>query len=193
MRILMLAATMALTATAAAAQSTAPADRNQRQGFWIGLGLGAGSAGVDCGSCSTDRSTALSGHLRLGGTLSQSLLLGFESNAWVDSDQGVDQTLGFGSAVLIWYPGRTGAFFLKVGVGAMSYNASSSLGDLTATAPAGSLGLGYDFHVGRNMSVTPFFNSLATSEVAFKFNGSGSGTSDLTVNLIQFGVGVTWH
>ena len=206
MRIQLLAAALVFTATAASAQTkpVAPAPvapvapteqpRNQRQGFWIGFGLGDGSAGVDCSSCATDRTSGLSGNLRLGGTLSQSVLLGFESNGWIHSEQGIDETLGFGSAVVVWYPSRTGAFYLKFGLGVMSYTATDGVDDFTATAPAGSFGLGYDFRVGRNMSITPFLNSLATSAASLKLNGTAFPTSeDIKVNLLQFGVGLTWH
>ncbi len=197
MRIHLLAAVLAFTTTAAAqTKPGAPEDqpRNAHRGFWIGLGLGAGSAGVDCGSCSTDRTSGFSGHVRLGGTLSQSLLLGFESNGWVHSESGVDESLGFGTAVLVWYPSRTGAFFLKIGAGAMAYTATDGTLELKATAPAGSFGLGYDFRVGRNMSITPFLNSLATSAASFELNGvTAPSNEDITINLVQVGVGITWH
>ena len=54
-----------------------------REGFWIGFGFGYGSLGLsDCEEC--DREGGLSGFLKLGGTLSDKWLLGFESNSWID-------------------------------------------------------------------------------------------------------------
>jgi hypothetical protein len=174
------------------AQSTARP--NTRQGFWIGLGLGTGSAGLDCTSCSDDRVGGLSGNVRLGGSVSPSVLLGGETNGWSHSESGLDEVLGFASFVALWYPSRAGAFYLKFGLGGMSYKADDGVDELTATAPAGSFGLGYEFRVGPNFSVTPFFNSLVTSAVDVQFNGDPLPTGeDIKVSLLQLGVGVTWH
>jgi hypothetical protein len=166
---------------------------NTRQGFWIGLGAGFGSVGTDCPSCSTDRTSGGAAYLRLGGTLSPILQLGGESDGWFHSSGGVDETLGFASFIANIYPSRTGAFFLKVGIGGMSYRADDGVAVVTATAPSGTLGAGYDIRVGPNFSLTPFINSLATSAVSFKVGGITITTEDFKVNLVQIGLGVTWH
>jgi hypothetical protein len=166
---------------------------NSRQGFWIGLGAGPGSVGVDCVGCGNDRTGGFSGYVRLGGTVSRKILLGGETNGWFHSEGGVRESLGFASLVLLWYPSTAGAFFLKVGAGGMKYSADDGIDEITATAPSGSLGLGYEFRVGRMVSVAPFFNVLRSSSVSTKVNGLTLPTSDITVNLAQFGVGVTWH
>jgi len=200
MRIPLLIAAAMLAASAANAQSKPKSDaageptRNAHRGFWISLGLGSGSAGMDCSSCSSGRTSGLSGDFRLGGTLSQRWLLGFESNGWVHSENGVDETLGFGSIVALWYPSRTGAFFLKFGLGAMAYSGTDGVDDLSATAGSVTLGIGYDFRVARNFSVTPYLNSLATSPASFKLNGTPAPTNeDITISLVQIGVAATWH
>jgi hypothetical protein len=143
--------------------------------------------------CSTDRTSGSAGYLRLGGTLSPIFQLGGESNGWFHSSGGVDETLGFASFIANIYPSRAGAFFLKVGIGGMSYRADDGVAVITATAPSGSLGAGYDIRVGRNFSLTPFINSLATSAVSFKVGGVTITTDDFKVNLVQIGLGVTWH
>jgi hypothetical protein len=167
---------------------------NTRQGFWIGFGVGGGSVGADCQSCPTDRTNGGSGYIRLGGTLSPILQLGGESNGWFHSGGGVDESMGFASFIANIYPSRTGAFFLKVGIGGMSYRADDGASVLTATAPSGSLGVGYDIRVGRNFSLTPFINSLATSAVSFKLDGvTVPSSEDFKMNMVQFGLGFTWH
>lgn len=170
------------------------ANSNPRQGFWIGFGLGAGSAGIDCPSCTTTRKTGFSGYLRAGGTLSQHLLLGAETNGWVHSESGFDASMGFGSLALLWYPSATGAFYLKFGIGGMSYTETAGPLKLTATAPAGTFGLGYEIRVRRNMSLNVFLNGLATSAAKFKINGVSAPTGeDIKMNLFQVGLGLTWH
>jgi len=167
---------------------------NIREGFWISLGAGFGSVGTDCQSCSTDRTNGSAAYLRLGGTLSPILQLGGESNGWFHSGGGVDETLGFASFIANIYPSRTGAFFLKIGIGGMTYRADDGFSVLTATAPSASLGAGYDIRVGRNFSLTPFINALGTSPASFKLDGvTVPSGEDIKINLVQLGLGVTWH
>jgi hypothetical protein len=170
------------------------ADRNPRQGFWIGFGLGAGSVGADCSGCASDRTGGVSGYLRMGGTLSRHLLLGGEANGWSHSESGADESMGFGSVVLLWYPSATGAFYLKFGLGGMTYTANTPIGKIEATAGSGSLGLGYEFRVRRNMSLTPFLNFLASGPASWKISGvSVPSGQDIKLNLVQLGFGLTWH
>jgi hypothetical protein len=197
MRTLPLLLALTVLPTLAGAQSQAGGGRpNTRQGFWIGFGFGPGSAGADCDSgCSNEGLSGFSGYFRMGGTVSPKVLLGGESNAWARShDNGVDETLGFASFIVMWYPSATGAFYLKAGLGAMSYEVTDGTDELTATAPSVSFGLGYEIRVSRNMSVVPFFNGMATSAVEFKFNGQTlPNSNEVKVSLAQLGVGLTWH
>jgi hypothetical protein len=179
---------------AGAVQQAAAQRPNTRDGFWISFGLGDGSAGLDCNSCGNDRIGAFSGYVRLGGTVSPNWLLGGETNGWFHSEGGTDEAIGYASFVALWYPSRTGAFYLKLGLGGMSYRADDGTDVLTATAPSASLGAGYEFRVGQNFSVVPYLNSLASSAVTLKLNGSTVSTSeDISITLVQFGVGLTWH
>ncbi len=168
---------------------------NTREGFWIGFGLGGGSIGADCHDCSTDRTSGASGHLQMGGTVSRHIQLGGELNGWGKRENGIDESMGFGSFVMLWYPSATGAFFFKFGIGGMTYTAQDDFGnDLTAKAPSGSFGLGYDIRVARNFSITPFFNALASSAVEVRINGHTVPTGeDISGNLVQVGFGVKWH
>lgn len=177
----------------AAASLDAQARPNTRDKFWISFGFGVGSSGAECANCSEDRTTGFSGYLRMGGTVSPNVLLGGESSGWRHSEAGLDESLGFVNFIAMFYPSRTGAFYLKIGLGGMSYRADDGANELTATAPAGIVGLGYEFRVKRNMSVVPFFNSLATSSVNARLNGQTVPTDDIQVTLVQLGVGLTWH
>lgn len=170
-----------------------PVSPNPREGFWIGFGLGGGSVGADCASCTTDRTAGVTGFLRMGGTISQHVLLGGEADGWARSESGVNETMGFGSFVASIYPSAAGAFFLQLGIGGMTYTANGGGVKVTATAPAGSIGLGFDFRVGRMLSVTPLVNALASSAVAFDVNGVKVQTSNFKLNLVHVGVGLTWH
>ena len=192
-KVILIAALLACGSSLVDAQSHRRT--NARQGLWVGFGLGQGSAGTDCSSsCGSDRIGGLSGYFRIGATLSRSVLLGFESNGWLHSEAGVDETIGFGSVVLLWYPSPTGGLYLKFGVGGMTYRADDGYDEFTATAPSASLGAGYEVRIGRNVSLVPYANYLTTSSVRLHFDGVPiSSGEDIRINLFQFGLGVTFH
>jgi len=163
-----------------------------RDGFRISFGLGTGSAGVECNGCLSDRTNGFSGYLRLGGYLRPNLFLGGESNGWVHSENGVDETLGFLTAVAQWYPNVTTGLYLKGGLGFAAYAATDGTDDLSSTAPALALGAGYDFRVGKNFSLTPYANYLKSSNGDLKDNSTSTGFN-FSSNVFQLGLGFTWH
>jgi len=168
---------------------------NTRHGFWIGIGLGDGLAGLHCAySCADGRIGGVSGYFRLGATLSPSILIGAEANGWLRSDAGVDYSMESASVVVLWYPNRTGALYLKGGLGGLRYREWDGVDETTATAPSASLGIGYEVRLGRNLSLVPFLNTLASSAAQIRLNTVPVTTGEeLSVTLLQFGVGVTWH
>lgn len=185
---------VAVTTAAAAQKPGAEGGRNARRGFWIGFGLGPGSLGLDCSSCSTSRETGGSGYFRLGGTLSQHFLLGFEINGWAKKVSGTDVTMGAGHFVGYWYPSRTGAFYLKLGLGGLSYIENDGTDEYTATGASAVVGVGYEFRVSRNMSITPFLNSMASGKTDLELNGQAlASNADFKINMVQLGLGLTWH
>lgn len=168
--------------------------RHARQGFWIGFGLGAGSAGFDCATCPTDRENAGSGYLRLGGTLSPSFLLGVEMNGWSRSESGTDQAMAMASLMAHWYPSRRGALYIKFGIGGLAYMEDDGTDEYSAAGPAAVVGVGYEIRVTRNMSLTPFLNSMASGNTELRVNDQVVATNaDFKLNLVQVGLGLTWH
>ena len=159
---------------------TSQAQRPQvREGFWFNVGLGIGSLGCDdCGS----RESALSGQLGLGGTLSDKVIIGVMSNGWTKSENGVTLTAGTLVAGIRFYPSSTGGFFLTGGLGLGSISAEiSGFGSDSEIGVGALLGLGYDFRVGDNVSLTPFWNGFATT------------TDNADANVGQLGLSVTLH
>jgi len=212
MRIIAVSAALLVLATSTLSAQRLVENRSPRHGFWIGLGLGAGSAGFGCSSCASSRTAGPSGYFRLGGTLSQQVLLGGETSGWRHSGNGANYAIAVTSAVVLWYPDRTGAFYLKLGLGALQYHAdvgwttstflhvSEVLGmgyhesPVKAKAACGSLGLGYELRVSRNMSINAFVNGLASTAAKLEFaEASQPSSQHIKLNLVQAGVGVTWH
>lgn len=161
-----------------------------REGFWISFGLGSGSLTFTegCRDCLT-HSYGTSLYLRMGGTLSQRLLLGGEINGWTRPgrrSQGnryfiIDGAQSVGP-VLLFYPNPTGAFFLKGGFGlANARFVEPSIGpDHTENGTSLTVGLGWDARLARTFALSPFLDILSAS-----FD-SGSFTTFI------LGLGFTW-
>jgi hypothetical protein len=154
--------------------------KHERRGLWLGLGFGAGSLG--CNECSGERESSYSGNFRVGGTLSQKLLIGFESNAWYKEESGVSLSMANASAVAIFYPSATGGFHLKGGVGLSRLGLDvDGLGSDSETGAGAIVGLGYDWRMGKSFSLSPYLNGIAGN-----FDGGSA-------NFWQVGIGLSWH
>ncbi len=176
MAVLAAALVLATNAEPAQAQSRP----QTREGFFIGFGFGWGSLG--CSDCSGERESGLSGYFKLGAAVNQRVLLGFESNGWFKEQSGVTLSQGNGSAVIYLYPNPESGFFIKGGIGLATLNLDvSGFGSDNVTGFGLVGGLGYDARVGRNFSLTPFGNFVYGS-----FDGGST-------NVIQAGIGLTWH
>ena len=191
MNRLLLAAVLTLTCSVAALAQSAPRPQT-REGFGISFGFGGGSAGSECDLCDDERSTGLSGYLRLGGHVKPNLFVGFESNGWVYSDNGVDETLGFYNAVVQFYPNAEKGFYLKGGLGLAAYMATDGIDELTTGALGLSLGTGFDIRMGKNFSLTPYANYMMSTKGDLNFNDESIGLK-ASSNLLQVGLGFTWH
>lgn len=145
-----------------------------RDGFWFNVGLGYG--GLGCEDCS-GRESGLSGGLAAGGTLGDKWLLGVGTTGWAKDLDGELLTVGTLDGRFRFYPVRTSGFFVTggLGLGTLSYAGETEVGVGVV------LGLGWDIRVGRNVSLTPFWNGFAMRN------------SVADANVGQLGLGVTLH
>lgn len=188
MRASVLALTIAVTALAAgpaaAQQRSKPKDQDlpglrevqRHRGFWFSLGLGGGWEEFDFDFGNRGRGGA--GYVRLGGTVSQQVLLGGEALAWFRDDEfgdAIERVNATFTAML--YPSRHGGWFLKAGGGVAGNNRFG----FEETGLGTTFGTGYDLRVGRNFYITPNVDVL----VQFFENSTPSS--------LLFTLGVTWH
>jgi len=181
------AALVVLTAGAASAQRP-----QTRQGFWIAFGLGYGSAKLSCGGCDAGSDGGATGHIRLGGTLNQRLLLGGDVTGWAKEESGVTATVGAVSFVAQYYPMPASGLFVKGGVGYSGIVFVATGQEVTGTGFGLSAGAGYDVRVGRNISITPLVDFLYGGSRELQLNGT-TLLDGVSSTLISFGLGVTFH
>ena len=172
-----------------------------RRGLWFELGSGPGAVRIGCGGCEDARfASGSSGYLRVGGTISNNVLLaveayGFDDNAFgfVKGDTSIvasDATL---TLSVLWYPWRNGVF-LKGGAGLAS-------GDFTVTPDTGAVleavgvgvgmtfGLGYDWKISRKYALTvnaaAYITAIGDIKIANNF------VDDVIAEMYQLTVGFT--
>lgn len=179
---------LALTAPALAMA----AEPQTRQGFGISFGLGGGTGELDCDACGTGSEDGFSGYLRLGGYVRPDLFVAFESNGFSASSDGVDTTGGFYSVALQWYPNEEKGFYVKGNLGLAGVIIEDDEDEVTSGHLGLGLGVGYDWRLGRNFSLTPYINLVFTGKNELKFNDEGTGIKG-SFSLVQLGLGFTWH
>jgi opacity protein-like surface antigen len=173
----------------------------EREGFWIGFGAGYGSASIDfdcdfCDVAGDGREGSVTGFLKLGGTLNESVLLGVETNAWSKDQGGARITLGNVSGTVTFYPSASSGFFLKAGAGVSYVDTGFDEGSLSVSLSKTGFGflagVGYDLRVGRNVSITPSVNYYYGKPGDIEFQGE-TALPNFRYNVFDFGVGVTFH
>jgi hypothetical protein len=178
---------------ALSASASAQSNAQMRDGFTISFGLGGGSAALSCPGCgSTPRETGASGYLRLGGAMSQSLVLAAEMNGWSKAIDGVDVRMGTLAGVAQWYPSVTNGFYVKGGLGMSSYAEEDPTAKAEAIGLGYEFGTGYDIRMGRNFSLTPYVNFVGMANSDVKVGGTSLNQKIGTTNM-QYGLGFTWH
>jgi hypothetical protein len=162
------------------AQETVP----RRQGVWFLIGAGYGSASIDCDQCDADHEPGFSGILAFGGTVSERLLVGIESDWWTREDQDVWTSVGNISAVGYLFPRRDLGLFLKAGVGAAGFHATGFGPDPDHVGFGVIGGVGYEIPINWQISIVP------TAGYHWGTLGDAGASTGVTEDLWQFSISV---
>jgi hypothetical protein len=150
-----------------------------RSGFWFSGGMGYGSFG--CQNCE-GREGGMSGGLALGTTLNQQLLLGIGTNGWTKSEDGARLTAGTLTASARYYPAAQSGLYVMGGLGLGTIDVGiSGFASARETGLGAIVGVGYDFRIMPNVSLSPYWNG-----VGLRINEGNS-------NFAQLGLGITLH
>jgi len=159
------------------------------QGFWIGLS--PGGAGIV-----HKEGFAYPVYLRLGGTITQRLLVGVEWYNVVLDAYPASGTANL-TAVALFYPSHKGIFFTKAALGLGRAESSCPDGRPDVAAGLGvTLGTGIDIRMGRNVYLTPSIDFLwqgAERALCPAPGNPGSGTVLGYSPGLFFSLGITWH
>jgi hypothetical protein len=184
-----------LAALAVSREAHAQESRPARPGgMFYGAGAGGGWTRAACGYCRRDYSFGPVVFARIGGTLVPRSLLGAEASGWTKGDAEEDVRLLTGSLMAVaWlYPNADEPFYLKGGLGAITYRVygNGDDDDLASLGPAIQLGAGYEFRLSDRTLLTNYVTIVAS-----RFGKLRAGevivVDNLGVTSLQFGIGLT--
>jgi hypothetical protein len=155
-------------------------EAQEREGLFVGVGLGWGSLDITCDGCEVDRESGFSGNFRIGGAVSDHVLIGAESEGWYKSVEGTSISFGTLTASAYVYPAAKG-LYLRGGIGLAVLSASDGGFSDSDTGLGFSFGAGYDIPIARKTALTPYANWMFGN-----FEGGGS-------NVIQLGLAVSFY
>ena len=148
----------------------------QRVGLWASVAGGRGSAGLQCASCRAGSTPALALQLAVGGQPHPRFHVGIEMWSWLDVlGGGLDRTARGTQVVARHYPLSDERLFVTGGVGTSRYSVDDGDTRFAASAPALSLGLGWDL---------PFRGVVLSPTVVMVASTGGALTSDRTGNSV---------
>lgn len=199
MRTLLWASLLALVAAGLPAQNP---PRPQRSGLWGEVGAGIGHARLACSGCSdVQRSSGVTTHFRIGGTVSRHVLIGVEAFSLIDHPFGYsaeDSTVaesGTVAVIVMWFPRNNGLFFkggFGVATGDFSIQTGPSQADTSSGAGVGlTFGLGWDLPISRKFAITANLAAYVTAlgDIVLPTRR----VDDVISTMYQLGVGFTFR
>lgn len=186
-----------LTAVLAVVLSTQPLRAQTRtavaptRGVSLMGGAGIGWTRPACDFCRRERDPGPVVYLSMLSHLRPNLAIGAEANAW--AREGVVFTLAASlTGVAQLYPTPGGPFYMRAGLGIMTFRAYDDDADLVSNAPAMQLGAGYRFRIGDGLVLSNFANVLVS-----RFGSLRSEDDVIVENFgvtsIQLGIGLARH
>jgi hypothetical protein len=193
-----------LTTLVAGALAAQRPRRPHRGGLWGELGLfGPGLVRVACAGCTNVvSSNGATSHFRIGGTVSDHVLIGFEAFSLLDKAFQFSLDVSTSTAetatatvIILWYPGRRGLFFKGgVGVAAGQYSIPTSSTQADTSTGAGialTFGTGWDWSISRKFAITA--NVAAYVTAVGDIVVPGRRVDDVIATMYQGSIGFTFR
>lgn len=198
-----LAAALGLTLMCATTVEAQRPTRPHRGGLWGEFGFGPGLVRIACAGC-TDVVTdnGQTSYLRIGGTASDHVLIGFEVFSLLDKAFNFSLDVSTSSAetataavIILWYPGRRGLYFKGgVGVAAGQYAIPTSPTQADTATGVGiglTFGAGWDWSISRKFAITANLGAYVTAVGDIVL--TGRRVDDVIATMYQGSIGFTFR
>jgi hypothetical protein len=177
--------------------------RPHRGGLWGEFGFGPGRVRVACAGCTNVVSAnGQTSYLRIGGTVSDHVLIGFE--VFSQLDKAFSFSLGVSTSaaetatagvIILWYPGRRGLFFKGgVGIAAGQYRIPTSPTEADTSTGVGiglTFGTGWDWSISRRFAITANVAAYVTAVGDIVL--PGRRVDDVIATMYQGAIGFTFR
>jgi hypothetical protein len=177
--------------------------RPHRGGLWGEFGFGPGHVRVACAGCTNVvASNGPTSQFRIGGTVSDHVLIGFEVFTHLDKAFQFSLDVSTSSAetatamlIILWYPGKRGLFFkggMGVAAGQYSIPTSPTQSDTSTGAGIGlSFGAGWDWSISRKFAITANVAAYVTAVGDIVL--TGRRVDDVIATMYQGSIGFTFR
>jgi hypothetical protein len=174
----------------------APGSAAAQSGVWVSAGGGAARNRVSCESCEDiTHHWGASGFVRVGGVVSENVLVGGELHFWQATIEDQDVYVRGVQAVVLWYPSPPRGFFGQAGLGLSRIRNSFDVGSEVVrggeTGLSVTAGVGWDFPLRKGLYLTP---RVASVVVPVATIDTPAGPLDNVVSTIyRFELGLTFR
>ncbi len=182
-----------LAASSVTLQAQGAIEPSHRSPFHFSIGAGQGAVGVTCDGCDFDlsnRVNGFSGVMRIGGAVSNHLVLAAEGMGWIKNEAPIQRRIAAASVVALLYPSASAGFFVKAGLGYMRGVFENDGGYVASNGIAPQAGLGFDIPVGGGVALTPYVNALLSTNTSLDANGYNLPVT-LNPYVVQAGMSLT--
>jgi hypothetical protein len=193
---------LALLTTAGLLMLAAPGSAQQplRSGLWFELGRGSGNIRIGCATC--ERPTSIfgsSGFLRIGGSLSQRVMLGLGIFSLLDDrfqDRGTDSVVTLENSsigpTVLWYPWKSG-FYLNGGLGLTKVELVVPESDDSPEIITAGTGSGVHFGAGLDIPIRKWLSTSFSFGVYYSAIGDVPISADVVDDVIttSYHVGIS--
>jgi len=169
----------------------AAAQQARGSGLSVGGGGGVGWTRPACDYCRRNLDPGPAAWLRITGDVRPGLAVGAEANIWAH-DQDVFVLVGSLTAVAQIHPTPGGPFFLRTGIGYLTYRAYADDDDLVANAPAIQFGLGYECRISDRLALNNAMTLVASRFGTLRgddrvvVDNMGTTSIQLSIGLVRF-------
>jgi len=163
------------------------------RGIFLGGVAGAGWTRVGCDYCRRDFEAGPTASVHVGTHVRPGLRMGAELSGWThgDGEEDVRLVMGALTAVAWLHPRPGGPFFVKGGLGWVTYRVwgDGDDDDLASGGPGIQLGAGWEFRLSEALTVSNFLHVTASAFGKLR-SGETVVVDNLGVTSIQLGVGI---